>query len=141
MDKENPSQSPRVLSSLKKHSILLPTSPYIQTSLITKQFPHQLPFLSIHRQRALIGLLFFWEEELVRWRLLEDEEAEIVKLISEVEEEDEGLQVALGVVRKKMKVPPAGRGEERGELPGYGEGGGSVGVLGGPTRVMRREES
>jgi len=95
--------------------------------------------------------LFFWEEELVRWRLLEDEEAEIVKLVSDLGEDDEGLQVALGVVRKKMRVPPAGRGEERGELPGYGEGGGSVGVLGGPAlqerqtrpsaRVMRRERA
>jgi len=28
--------------------------------------------------------LFFWEEELVRWRLLEDEEADIVKLVSDL---------------------------------------------------------
>lgn len=74
----------------------------------------------------------------MRWRLLEDEEAEILKLVGELGEDDEGLQVALGVVRKKMRVPPAGRGEERGELPGYGEGGGSVGVLGGPALQERQ---
>ncbi len=59
-------------------------------------------------------------------------------LMSDVGEEDEGLHVALGVVRKKMRVPPAGRGEEKGGLPGYGEGRGSVGVLGGPALQERR---
>lgn len=78
----------------------------------------------------------------MRWRLLEDEETEIVKLISDLGEDDEGLQVALGVVRKKMRIPPVGRGEGRGELPGYGEAAGSVGVLQGPAvggRAARRQ--
>lgn len=70
----------------------------------------------------------------MRWRLLDEEEAEIRVLMGEMGEQNEDLRVALGVVEMKRGMRPglrgAGAGEEGEGLPGYGDGGGR-GIMGG----------
>ena len=79
----------------------------------------------------------------MRWRLLEDEEAEIRSLLQSLREgkgkeedkaggpEEEELRVALGKVQARRLMGPGVRGEEgSGGLPGYEERRGTVGVLG-----------
>ncbi|MCJ1429238.1 hypothetical protein MMC29_007151 [Sticta canariensis] len=127
-----PSLSTRILIALRKASILTSSSPFVHTSLITRKFPHQLAIISVQRQRTLVGLLFFWEEELVRWRLLDDEEEEIRRIIGEEEAAGEGgemgeeLRVALGKVVAKRSMPPGLRGLANDAmaqpvLPGYAD--------------------
>jgi len=74
-------------------------------------------------------MLFFWEEECTRWRLLDMEERELVdRLGVGGVEGDERIAVeeSLRVVRAKKGVPPSlrdesGRAVEGEELPAYGE--------------------
>lgn len=130
---EAQSLSPPLHAKLHKKQILLPTEPYVQTTLIDKTFPHALASLSVHRQRRLVCMLFFWEEELVRWRLLDEEEKEIRAVMEEARDlgTAEELKVALGRVWARREMLPGMRGlEGSGGLPGYGEGG-TVGIVGG----------
>lgn len=79
----------------------------------------------------------------MRWRLLDEEEAEIRRVLAEVVEAagdaaggtdghaGEELRLALGKVLARKRMLPGTRGEEgTGGLPGYGDGG-TVGVIGG----------
>lgn len=50
-----------------------------------KKFPHQVPILSQPRQRDLVYLLFWWEEECQRLRKLIDEEKELGQQIKRIE--------------------------------------------------------
>lgn len=100
-------------------------------------------------QRKLVSLLFFWEEELVRFKLLDEEENEIRLVLSQMEGPENGavetLQIALGNVARKRMLAPAARGEvspeasRQDQLPGYGEQMGSVTVTGGRAGLGRRE--
>lgn len=60
------------------------------TEKIGRDFANQLAVISVHAQRKLVGVLFFWEEECKRWALLGEEEAEIVKAMN-LESEGNGL--------------------------------------------------
>ncbi|KAG4430778.1 hypothetical protein IFR05_013747 [Cadophora sp. M221] len=82
----------------------------VNTAAITKNFAHQLASISVHAQRKLVGLLFFWEEECTRWMLLDGEEGEIGGLL-EVHGESTDLTVALEAVRLKMVLMPSQRAE------------------------------
>jgi len=75
--------SERTHKSLIKVGILHADNPTINTNNITSKFVHQQAHLSLHMQRKLVNLLFAWEEELMRWRLLEEEEAEIKTVMEE----------------------------------------------------------
>lgn len=80
-------------------------------------------------QRKVIGMLFFWEEEIVRWRLLDDEEQEIRKVMGDAAEKggNQGalpdLQLALESVRMRRGMRPSrrlpGAIKEGEELPEY----------------------
>ncbi|MCJ1357667.1 MAG: hypothetical protein MMC33_007663 [Icmadophila ericetorum] len=80
------SLSKQIHHALCKASILSPhaSDPNVYTARITKNFSHQMPFIDVHRQRKLVSMLFFWEEELTRWRLLDQEEAEIEMVLKEL---------------------------------------------------------
>ncbi|KAL5326958.1 hypothetical protein ACEPPN_004647 [Leptodophora sp. 'Broadleaf-Isolate-01'] len=82
----------------------------VNTVGITKNFAHQLASISVHAQRKLVGLLFFWEEECTRWMLLDGEEREIVGLL-EMDGESTDLRVALEAVRLKRILMPSERAE------------------------------
>lgn len=91
--------------------------------------------ISERKQRELVLLLFFMEEEIVRWRLLGREEEEIRErlqdrtLEGEVREE---LEQFLAMVRDRKVVLPSFRDEsgrmkdggDDGALPSYAEAGG-----------------
>lgn len=79
----------------------------------------------VFAQKRLVCLLFAWEEECIRWRLLEEEEVEIgVVLEAERGMGGEGrveeLEKRLLEIRGLMGVKPSLRGGVGGEeLPGY----------------------
>jgi hypothetical protein len=77
-------------------------------------------------------LLCFWEEEVVRWRLLDEEEAEIAMAIELVGTERVDLGVALERVKMRRQMRPSQRVGEPGGwgrqgpdevLPEYAESG------------------
>ncbi|KAI9766298.1 MAG: hypothetical protein M1839_004929 [Geoglossum umbratile] len=109
--------SPKVFSALKKNGVINPTTGVLDTTKITKYFLHQVAVLSKYKQRRLIGMLFFWEEELMRWRLLEEEEVDIKEAIVH-EGEREDLIVALRVIQAKKRMEPSVRGQSH-TLPEY----------------------
>jgi hypothetical protein len=82
----------------------------VNTARVTKNFAHQFATISVHAQRKLIGMLFFWEEECTRWKLLDAEEAEILKAL-ETNEGNTDLACALEAVEMKKKLLPSQRGE------------------------------
>ncbi|TKA62501.1 hypothetical protein B0A49_13147 [Cryomyces minteri] len=88
----------------------------VNTSLITRNFPNQLAIISVHAQRKLVGLLFFWEEECVRWRMLEEEGAEIqsfiaARLAEDSQAQSPDLTISLDAVSMKRQLLPSKRGE------------------------------
>ena len=98
----------------------------VNTAGVTKNFVSQLSVISVHAQRKLVGMLFFWEEECTRWKLLNAEEKEILSALERGENPD--LAVALEAVEMKKKLLPSQRGESTAnvgqgkghELPAYG---------------------
>jgi len=99
----------------------------VNTSLISRSFLSQMKAVSVSTQRKIVGLLFFWEEECVRWRLLDAEERAIAVEV-EMEGGNGDLAIALEAVEMKRRLLPSQRAEGtanvgigRGdELPGYG---------------------
>lgn len=78
------SVSKRVYTKLRKHEMIREDGT-VDTFKISPRFPHQLALLNLNRQKDLIGMLFWWEEECQRLRKLEGEEKELDTLISESE--------------------------------------------------------
>ncbi|CZR54353.1 uncharacterized protein PAC_04237 [Phialocephala subalpina] len=83
----------------------------VNTASITKGFASQLAVISVHAQRKLVGLLFFWEEECTRWKLLDEEEREILRAVEEEADSNMDLTVALQAVELKKKMLPSRRAE------------------------------
>lgn len=88
---------------------------------------HKLAMISVPKQRVLINLLFFWEEELVRWQLLCNEAEELQQRLTIPELSENERRAAdqqLLVVLARKEVPPSlrdesGRARGREELPEY----------------------
>ncbi|KIW30977.1 uncharacterized protein PV07_02662 [Cladophialophora immunda] len=74
--------SKRVYAKLKKNEILREDG-LVDTHKIGPRFPHQLALLNIYRQKELVGMLFWWEEECQRLRKLGAEEKDLDALIAE----------------------------------------------------------
>lgn len=77
--------SKKVHKALKKYELLKPGDGTVDTYKVGPRFPHQLALLDLNRQRDLIGMLFWWEEECQRLRKLDAEEKELQVLIAESE--------------------------------------------------------
>ncbi|KAF2472589.1 uncharacterized protein BDR25DRAFT_313093 [Lindgomyces ingoldianus] len=96
----------------------------VDTKAITSKFAHQLSFISVHAQKKVVNLLFFWEEEIMRWRVLIAEKEELETVIKESKEaggDIGGLEKRLKELEGLLRVKPSLRGEEarKGEvLPG-----------------------
>jgi len=117
---------------LKANIINAPSSdnskPPVVTGAIGKSFVHQMACISVHAQRKLVGILFFWEEECTRWKLLDQEEAEILQAMGHEGMDDRNLDMALRAVEMKRRLLPSQRAEATAnvnaagighELPGY----------------------
>jgi hypothetical protein len=83
----------------------------VNTTGIGKGFASQLAVISVHAQRKLVGMLFFWEEECTRWKLLDEQEREILRAIEQEGAGNRDLDVALEAVEMKKKLLPSKRGE------------------------------
>lgn len=123
-----PSSSTETNAPLSKWDDATPT---VNTNAITKNFAHQVSIISVHAQRKLVGLLFFWEEECTRWKLLEQEEAEILRAMAlglegadadaaafgerqgygNGDERNRDLEMALRAVEMRRRMLPSQRGE------------------------------
>lgn len=115
------SVSKKVHKALVKNKIILPVAEVesaggeqmtVNTAGVTKHFASQVAVISVHAQRKLVGLLFFWEEELMRWKMLDAEEKEILGALgTEGGRGNIDLQVTLEAVEMKKKLLPSHRGE------------------------------
>lgn len=117
------SQSRQLRKALLKNQVLKPDTGLPDTTKIGPKFTHQVAFISVAAQRKLVGVLFFWEEEVIRWRLLNEEELEIETTIEVVKREHgEGaetlcdLNIALEKVRMKRRMKPSERKAAEQEL-------------------------
>ncbi|KAK8219852.1 hypothetical protein M8818_000826 [Zalaria obscura] len=115
---DNESTSVKIHKALTKNGILgLPSEPNatpVTTTAITRSFAHQLAFVSAHVQRRLVALLFFWEEECARFRMLDEEEAALLHATSDMPTEPlpHELQVQLEAIRQRRRLLPSQRAED-----------------------------
>jgi len=79
-DEEN---AKKVHARLQKIGILEDQAPWVDTMKITANFTHEMAILPSVYQKRLICLLFDWQEEVQRWRVLEEEEEEIKVVMHE----------------------------------------------------------
>jgi len=87
---------------------------------ITRQLPSLLKTIPLGRQRRLVILLFTWEEECTRWRLLDEEEAEIRQHLDMADPEmRKVLEISLKAIQMKRKMLPSRRGSTHEALPEY----------------------
>ncbi|OCK81717.1 hypothetical protein K432DRAFT_9755 [Lepidopterella palustris CBS 459.81] len=91
--------SGKIHSALIKNGVFSEDSQAINTRAITPNFPHQLSMISSFAQKKLVNLLFFWEEEQQRWRVLQEEEAEIRTVIGAERE----IGSATGTLETRLK--------------------------------------
>lgn len=87
----------------------------VDTSKITRNFAHELAFVSVAAQKRIVALLFFWEDECERRRGLEREEAFLNEALTQSSTEDTAttaeLQVLSNSVRLRMNQLPSQRAE------------------------------
>jgi hypothetical protein len=78
---------------------------------IDRNFVNKISIISVPKQRELVDMLFWWEEELTRWRLLDEEQAEIEGLMSAASEgsqhDEAELQERMRVIEAKRRVLPS----------------------------------
>lgn len=120
--------SSRIHKSLVQNGVLTTAHPLgLDTNKITSKFAHQLSFISVAAQRKVVGMLFFWEQEAIRWRLLEQEKAKIEdqlagikegKGIAQGQQEDvrRAMEFELGAKLQRMKVVMEQKPSQRAEV-------------------------
>lgn len=121
------SLSKKVFKALEKHSIISSSQdqPPVNTAAISRNFAHQLACISVHAQRKLVGMLFLWEEECTRWRMLDLEEKELKEAMDREGSQNTGLALAWEAVQIKKRLLPSERAEIRSDdvnneqLPAY----------------------
>jgi hypothetical protein len=77
--------SKRSRKALLKYGVLKEDGT-LDTSQIGPKFIHQMAFIDVYRQRELINLLFWWQEECQRYAKLVGEDKELSDLIKEAEQ-------------------------------------------------------
>jgi len=83
----------------------------VDTTKIDKRFTNKLYFISIRGQRRLVGMLFFWEEECMRWRLLDEEMGEVEQAIEQAPQDMRAeLEMRREAILMKKRQSPAERG-------------------------------
>lgn len=83
---DNEGMSKKVYKALRKHNIMREDGT-LDTYKIGPSFAHQLACINMVRQRELVNMLFWWEEEDKRLRKLMDEEKELTSMIKESEKQ------------------------------------------------------
>jgi hypothetical protein len=119
--------SRKIHEALLKIGVLSDAGAAVHTDRITKNFAHQMYMITSHQQKMLVNLLFAWEEELVRWRLIEEERDEILAVMEAERTSGEGgfrgdLEKRLKELEGLWKLKPSMRAmRDRGVdvLPSY----------------------
>lgn len=134
----NKTYAEKVLKACHKIGIIDPGTGRPDTAKIDRNMVKGMPMISVEKQRSLVMFLFFWEEEITRWRLLSAEEDEIRKTLESGAEGgrqglSEGYRIELEehlrVVQARKRVMPSLRdesgrvvqSEEEEQLPSYEE--------------------
>jgi len=94
----NEPNATKVFEKLKTIGVLYDHAPWVNTRNITANFTHQLAILPSVYQKRLICLLFDWEEEIQRWKVLQSEEDEI----NVVMEETKAVGGQVGHLEKRL---------------------------------------
>jgi hypothetical protein len=120
-----PKVSATIHKALLKNGVLSADSPIVNTKAIGSKFTHDLAMITSHAQKKLINMLFFWEEEGQRWKVLIGEQEEL-KVVIEAERHDGGnvgtYEKRLKEVEGLMRLQPSlreQRAREEEALPGY----------------------
>jgi hypothetical protein len=93
------STSEKVFKKLISIGVLRKEGAEVDTKSISAKFVNEIPWIPTWRQKRLICLLFAWEEELMRWRLLAEEEQEIQVVLKE---EKEAGSANIGHLEKRL---------------------------------------
>ena len=116
----------RVTSSCHGAGIINAATGQPVTSNIDRSMVSKMATIAVPKQRELIKMLFYWEEELVRWRLLCEEESRLqtrLDALGSDSDERVGLKESIRVAQAKKRVPPSLRDKTGhsavGKLPKY----------------------
>ena len=90
--------SAQIHKALVKNGMLSKDDERVDTTKIGKKFVSQLYMITSHAQKKLINLLFFWEQEIMRWMVLLGEKDQL-KAIIQVEKDTGGN---VGTYEKRM---------------------------------------
>jgi hypothetical protein len=81
------------------------------TTKIDRSFVSKIGIIPVPKQRELVDMLFFWEEELTRWRLLDEEEVDVEGALTARSDSPQNseaeLQERLRVIEAKRRVVPS----------------------------------
>jgi hypothetical protein len=77
--------SKRACNALQKYGVIREDG-RLDTTQIGPKFIHQMSFLDVYRQKELVNLLFWWQEECQRYAKLVDEDTELSELIKAAEQ-------------------------------------------------------
>ncbi|KAF2729542.1 hypothetical protein EJ04DRAFT_65979 [Polyplosphaeria fusca] len=112
---QNKSTSKDIYKALVKNGVLDANETSVRTANIGKNFTHQLRMITAHAQKKLINLLFFWEEEIQRWKVLIGEQDEL-RIVIEAERSIGGnvgnYEKRLKEIEGLLRLKPTMRGKE-----------------------------
>jgi hypothetical protein len=124
----------RLLDACHWLGMIDPDSGRPSTHRIDRSMIKEMPAVSADKQRDLVMLLFFWEDEITRWRMLSREERDLKQQLTEEmvsEESKKSLRHSLLLVQARKRVLPSlredsGRGldmidDKDDELPTYAQ--------------------
>lgn len=120
-----PKVSRSIHKALLKNQVLVQGLPTVHTENITKNFANQVADITSHAQKKLINFLFFWEEEVQRWKKLIGELEELKVVIAEEKESGGNVgtyEKRLAEVEGEMRLRPSLRSQQaqaNAQLPGY----------------------
>lgn len=100
---KNKSYAVKILKACYKSGIIDSGSGQPQTHKIDRSMVKTMPVISAEKQRELVMLLFFWEEESTRWRLLNSETDEIRQKLAE-EGLSDSYRIELGETLKILEA-------------------------------------
>lgn len=100
-----------MLNACHKAGVIDAATGHPNTARIDRHLVSKIAIITVFKQRQLVNMLFFWEEELTRWRLLDEEQHE-AKTALERDPENTQASEALRVVAAKRRVLPSDRDEQ-----------------------------
>ena len=105
--------SSKTYKKLQQSGVVFETDGTVDTNKIDKNFTHNLAAISVVRQKQIVDLLFWWEEECMRLRKLYGEREELEDLVTGASGQSlEMYRQLLERVKGKIAAKPTERIEE-----------------------------